>query len=112
MRFCSYAGSSKEKVKIDLPGVVDALERSLNRQRKIEFIFLTKWVNAETLLLVIEGTAARKSDSRIKYWARQGYNEKSLKRSKESRVKNGQRFMVNFHLISKTYRKDLSKQMF
>ncbi|XP_063424045.1 uncharacterized protein LOC134707870 [Mytilus trossulus] len=94
--FSIYAGSSKEKVKIDLPGVVDALERSLNRQRKIEFIFLTKWVNVDTLLLVIEGTAARKSDSRIKYWARQGYNEKSLKRSKESRVKNGQRFMFTF----------------
>ncbi|CAC5381606.1 unnamed protein product [Mytilus coruscus] len=94
--FSIYAGSSKEKVKIDLPGVVDALERSINRQRKIEFIFLTKWVNADTSLLVIEGTAARKSDSRIKYWARQGYNEKSLKRSKESRVKNGQRFMFTF----------------
>ncbi|XP_052091199.1 uncharacterized protein LOC127728055 isoform X2 [Mytilus californianus] len=93
--FSIYAGSSKEKVKIDLPGVVDALERTINRQRKIEFILLTKWVNADTLLLVIEGTAARKSDSRIKYWARQGYNEKSLKRSIESRVKNGQRYMIN-----------------
>ncbi|CAG2200346.1 unnamed protein product [Mytilus edulis] len=91
--FSIYAGSSKEKVKKDLPGVVDALDRSINRQRKIEFIFLTKWINVDTLLLVIEGIAARKSDSRIKYWARQGYNEKSLKRSKESLVKNGQRFM-------------------
>ncbi|VDI84353.1 Hypothetical predicted protein [Mytilus galloprovincialis] len=91
--FSIYAGSSKEKVKKDLPGVVDALDRSINRQRKIEFIFLTKWVDADAQLLVIEGIAARKSDSRIKYWARQGYNEKSLKRSKESRVKNGQRFM-------------------
>ncbi|XP_052094040.1 uncharacterized protein LOC127730036 [Mytilus californianus] len=94
--FSIYAGSSKEKVKEDLPGIVDALERSINRQRKIEFILLTKWVNANTLLLVIEGTAARKSDSRIKYWARQGYNEKSLKRSQESRVKNGQRYMFTF----------------
>ncbi|XP_071154831.1 uncharacterized protein [Mytilus edulis] len=91
--FSIYAGSSKEKVKKDLPGVVDALDRSINRQRKIEFIFLTKWVDADAQLLVIEGIAARKSDSRINYWARQGYNEKSLKRSKESLVKNGQRFM-------------------
>ncbi|XP_063424044.1 integrin-linked protein kinase-like [Mytilus trossulus] len=91
--FSIYAGSSKEKVKTDLPGVVDAVERSINRQRKIEFIFLTKWVNADSQLLVIEGTAVRKSEGRIKYWARQGYNEKSLKRSKEFCVKNGQSFM-------------------
>ena len=84
----------KAKIIKDKAEVVDALDRSINRKKRVVIFLMTKWVNKISSELVVEFSGVRYVENRVSYWFEAGYDVNTLEKSDAYPIQVGQTFKV------------------